>query len=88
MYKRQELQKVLIRLWHVFAELEQVFYLVQTGSIFPEEKGNLIHLIDSVQEDLYPIIRYEKIPQLRKEIRYREPVSYTHLFSLSGFNRG
>lgn len=70
---QKELQKVLIRLWHMFAELEQVFYLVQTGSIFPEEKGNLIHLIDSVQEDLYPIIRYEKIPQLRKEIRYREP---------------
>lgn len=70
---QKELQKVLVRLWHMFAELEQVFYLVQTGSIFPEEKGDLLHLIDSIEEDLYPIIRYEKIPMLRKEIRYQEP---------------
>ena len=70
---QKELQKVLIRLWHMFSELEQIYYLVQTGSIQPEEKGRLLHLIDSIEEDLYPIIRYEKIPKLQEEIKYREP---------------
>ena len=36
---QKELQKVLIRLWHMFSELEQIYYLVQTGSIQSEEKG-------------------------------------------------
>lgn len=70
---RDDLQTVLIRLWHMFSELEQLNFLVGTRSIRREEHQALIRLIDSVQEDLYPIIACDRFPELKKELHYQEP---------------
>ena len=70
---RPEQQTVLVNLWHMFSELEQIHFLVQTKCIRPEENGRLVRMIEAIQEELYPIISYENFPQIRKELRYEEP---------------
>ena len=42
---RPEQQTVLVNLWHMFSELEQIHFLVQTKCIRPEENGRLVRMI-------------------------------------------
>ena len=70
---REDREAVLLKLWHMFSELEQMHFLVRTKSILQEERKALIHLIDAIQEELYPIISYENFPVIRGELRYEEP---------------
>ena len=70
---REDREAVLLKLWHMFSELEQMHFLVRTKSILREERKALIHLIDAIQEELYPIISYENFPAIRGELRYEEP---------------
>lgn len=70
---RESLRMVLLNLWHMFSELEQIHFLVRTKSIRPEEQKPFLHLIDAIQEELYPIISAENFPVIRREIRYQEP---------------
>ena len=70
---REDREAVLLKLWHMFSELEQMHFLVRTKSILQEERKALIHLIDAIQEELYPIISYENFPAIRGELRYEEP---------------
>ncbi|MFC0699030.1 FUSC family protein [Anaerostipes butyraticus] len=72
MPKRKELRNVMLILWHMFSELEQMHYLVRTKHLQREEKEALIRVICAVQEDLYPIISYENIVSLRKELPEQE----------------
>ena len=66
------LRTVLLNLWHMFAELEQIHFLIRTKSIRPEEQKSFLHLIDAIQEDLYPIISAENFPVIREELHYQE----------------
>ena len=65
----KELENALIILWHMFAELEQIHYLVRIKSIQSNETEQIIHLITAIQKDFYPIIRQEDFPALYKEIK-------------------
>lgn len=65
----RELGNALIILWHMFAELEQIHYLVRIKSIQSNETEQIIHLITAIQKDFYPIIRQEDFPALYKEIK-------------------
>ena len=66
-----ELKTVLLTLWHMFSELEQMHYLVRTNRVGPLEKQSLLRLIGAIQEELYPIISAEKLPD-RKNLPYRD----------------
>ena len=70
---KENLRTVILTLWHMFSELEQMHYLVRTKSIQPEENNAVIHLISSIQEELYPIISFENFPTIKKELKYKEP---------------
>lgn len=70
--QREKMQTVLLILWHMFSELEQMHYLVRTRHFTRVEKEAMIRVICAVQEDLYPIIAGENIPALRKELRDQE----------------
>lgn len=69
---RSDLQTVLLTLWHMFSELEQMHYLVRTQSVQPDEAGTLLEMIDAIEEELYPIIDGRNIPALRRALHYRE----------------
>ena len=69
---RSDLQTVLLTLWHMFSELEQMHYLVRTQSVQPDEAGALLQMIDAIEEELYPIIDGRNIPALRRALHYRE----------------
>ena len=64
-----DLENALIILWHMFAELEQIHYLVRIKSIQSNETEQIIHLITAIQKDFYPIIRKEDFPALYAELR-------------------
>ena len=64
-----ELENALIILWHMFAELEQIHYLVRIKSIQSNEIEQVLHLITAIQKDFYPIIRKEDFPALYAELR-------------------
>lgn len=68
-----DLKIVLLTLWHMFSELEQIHYLVRTKSIQPKEYQSMLKLISSIQEELYPIIDYKDFSALKQEARYQEP---------------
>lgn len=70
---KEGLKTVLLTLWHMFSELEQMHYLVRTNSIHPEENKTVLKLISAIQEELYPIISFENFPILKKELNYKEP---------------
>ena len=69
---RDDLQTVLLTLWHMFSELEQMHYLVRTQSVQPDEAGTLLEMIDAIEEELFPIIDGRNIPALRRALHYRE----------------
>lgn len=72
MPERTQRREVMLILWHMFSELEQMHYLVRIKNFDREEKEALIRVICAVQEDLYPIISYENIASLRKELPEQE----------------
>ncbi|WP_125116039.1 FUSC family protein [Agathobaculum sp. Marseille-P7918] len=69
---REDLQTVLLTLWHMFSELEQMHYLIRTQSVRPEEADALLEMIDAIEEELYPIIDGRNFPALRRRLHYRE----------------
>ena len=70
---RAERQAVLLKLWHMFAELEQMHFLIRTKSVRPEEQKRLLHMIEAIQEELYPVISGENLPVIRRELQYQDP---------------
>lgn len=69
---REELSHVLLILWHMFSELEQMHYLVRIKEFSREEQMALVKLICAVQEDLYPIIAYDNLRILQAELKDQE----------------
>ncbi len=67
----EKLEEVLLILWHMFSELEQIHYLVRTKSLDKKEKEELLDLIDAIQKDLYPIIRDEDFPPLLEKLHFQ-----------------
>ena len=70
---RNDLYKVLLILWHMFAELEQIHYLVRTESICYDEYEEVHKLIHAIQKKLYPIIDYKDFSELKEQISFKEP---------------
>lgn len=68
-----DLSKVLLILWHMFAELEQIHYLVRTESIHYDEYEEVNKLIDAIQKKLYPIIDYKDFSDLKGKIKFKKP---------------
>lgn len=68
----EERKTVLLTLWHMFSELEQMHYLIRTQSVRPDEAGTLLEMIDAIEEELYPIIDGRNLPALRQKLHYRE----------------
>lgn len=68
-----DLKVVLLTLWHMFSELEQMHYLVRIKSIHPDEHKSVLKLIASIQKELYPIIDDKDFSVLKREARYQEP---------------
>ena len=48
-------------------------YLTKETGLPYRESLRMVHLIDAIQEELYPIISAENFPVIRREIRYQEP---------------
>ena len=67
------LRVVLLTLWHMFSELEQMHYLVSTGAVSAEEKEDALAFITRIRKDLYPRVNSRDIIGLRRQIHYREP---------------
>lgn len=67
------LRIVLLTLWHMFSELEQVHYLVSVGMVHPEEKEGARDFIAAIREALYPRLNNKEIVELRRQIHYQEP---------------
>ncbi len=70
---RDDLSKVLLILWHMFSELEQIHYLVRTESIAYDEYEDVHRLINAIQKKLYPIIDYKDFTELKEQISFKEP---------------
>ncbi|CVI70974.1 Inner membrane protein YccS [Clostridiales bacterium CHKCI001] len=70
---RDDLKVVLLTLWHMFSELEQMHYLVRIKSIHTDEHKSVLKLIASIQRELYPIIDDKDFSVLKREARYQEP---------------
>ena len=67
------LRVILLTLWHMFSELEQMHYLVSAGVIHPEEKGRIGDFIERMRKSLYPKFDNKEITTLRRQVNYREP---------------
>lgn len=70
---RNDLYKVLLILWHMFAELEQIHYLVRTESICYDEYEEVHRIIHAIQKKLYPIIDQKDFAELKEQISFKEP---------------
>lgn len=68
----EPMRQVLLTLWHMFSELEQLHYLVRTGRVAPEEGRALESLIAAIQRQLYPIISYEDLATLARDLPYAD----------------
>lgn len=69
---RDDLYKVLLILWDMFAELEQIHYLVRTESIYIDEYEDVNRLIDAIQKKLYPIMDKRDFAELRGKIKFKK----------------
>ncbi len=47
-------RQVMLTLWHMFSELEQIEYLLQTNSIDRKCYPDLYHIADRIQKQIYP----------------------------------
>lgn len=64
---------ILLTLWHMFSELEQMHYLVRTGAVFPEEKQQVQKMMETVRKNLYPTLDHWEMEKLRKQLQCKEP---------------
>lgn len=70
---REDLYKVLLILWHMFAELEQIHYLVRIESIHYDEYENVNRLIDAIEKKLYPIMDKNDFSEIKGKIKFKKP---------------
>lgn len=63
---------LLLTLWHMFSELEQVHYLVRAGMIHPEEEMSFRHMMQEIEQNIYPAIHYKALSALKQKIHCRE----------------
>lgn len=63
---------LLLTLWHMFSELEQVHYLVRAGMIHPEEEMSFRHMTQEIEQNIYPAIHYKALSALKQKIHCRE----------------
>ena len=63
---------LLLTLWHMFSELEQVHYLVRAGMIHPEEEMSFRHMTQEIEQNIYPAIDYKALSALKQKIHCRE----------------
>lgn len=63
---------LLLTLWHMFSELEQVHYLVRAGMIHPEEEMSFRHMTQEIEQNIYPVIHYKALSALKQKIHCRE----------------
>lgn len=47
-------RKIMLTLWHMFSELEQIEYLLQTNSVNRENYPGLYNIADQIQKHIYP----------------------------------
>ena len=64
---------MLLTLWHMFSELEQMHYLVSTGAVTLKERTELRMFIADIRKNLYPQRTAEGWRHLRKHLHYQEP---------------
>lgn len=67
------LRIILLTLWHMFSELEQMHYLVSAGVIHPEERERIRVFIERMRKALYPKFNNREIAALRRQVDYLEP---------------
>ena len=67
------LRVVLLTLWHMFSELEQMHYLVSTGAVTLKERTELRMFIADIRKNLYPQPDGRGLAHLRKHLHYQEP---------------
>ena len=66
----REMGQVLLTLWHMFSELEQLHYLVRTGRVTPSEQPALEALIAAIQR---PILSREDLAGLAQPLPCGDP---------------
>lgn len=66
------LRVVLLTLWHMFSELEQMHYLVSTGAVTLKERTELRMFIADIRKNLYPQPDGRGLAHLRKHLHYQE----------------
>lgn len=64
---------LLITLWHMFSELEQLHYIVRLKLIDDNEKQDILNLIYEIQSILNKNISYDNISMLKNRVHYKEP---------------
>ena len=64
---------VLLTCWHMFSELEQMYYLVSTGAVKEEELEQMDGLIAGICKELYPKFDGQQLAALRQKVDYQEP---------------
>lgn len=67
------IQMILLTLWHMFSELEQMHYLVRTGAILPDEKKQVQEMIEKVIKNLHPNLDSLEMGRLRRQLSCKEP---------------
>ena len=67
------LRVILLTLWHMFSELEQMHYLVSAGVIHPEERERIEDFIERMRKALYPKFDNTEVAALRRQVSYLEP---------------
>lgn len=78
-FRKERMSGVLLSLWHMFSELEQIYFLVQTGAVSTEEKPAVLRLISAARRDLYPEVDEQGLAFLEKEISFKN-MEITHVF--------
>ena len=78
-FRKERLSRVLLSLWHMFSELEQIYFLVQTEAVSMEEKPAVLRLISAARGDLYPEMDEQGLAFLESEISFKN-METTYVF--------
>ena len=74
---RERMHSLMLILWQMFSELEQIHYLVRIRSVQSGETERVLSLIAARQKDIYPVIRAEDLERVAREAQLqRSDISY------------
>ena len=78
-FRRNRLEHLLITLWHMFSELEQLYFLVHTGAVSEEEKPAALSLIAAARKNLQPAWDRKERISLEREPEFQN-AEVSHVF--------